>query len=454
MEDTQEHIASELPVHNGRPVHKDHPAHKPAMRSPRHVPARSVKLLGILAILLFAGVFVLGYLPRERRERLISQQAHAEEIALPVVNVVRANQAPPITQLSLPGNVQAVTEAPILARAEGYLVKRTADIGDRVKAGQLLAVIDAPDLDQQVTQAKASLDQATASLVQAQANLEQAKANEHLAEVTKQRNDTLVQRGVLSKQEGDQSTAAYGAQHATVHAAEASIVAAEQNVKAADANLKRLTDLQGYKDVRAPFAGVITLRNVDTGTLINSQTTMLYRIAQFDVLRIFVNVPQSFSEQLHPGMPADVAIQELPGRHFAGKITRVSGSLDSSTRTLLTEVQVPNPEGKILPGMYATVQIAVSRTLLPIMVPGDAIVTRGAGASVAVVDSSGTVHYYGVQLGRDYGLDVEVTSGLRDGQIVVVNPNDDVREGVKVKPQFSHEGPASTAAKKTLGGAI
>lgn len=440
MEDTQEQIAN------------DHPAHKLVTQTPRHIATGSVQLLGILAILLFAGVFVLGYLPRVRRERLISQQAHAEEIALPVVNVVRAKQSAPVTQLSLPGNVQAVTEGPIFARAEGYLVKRLADIGDRVKVGQLLAVIDAPDLDQQVTQAKATLDQATASLVQAQANLEQAKANEHLAEVTKQRNDTLVQRGVLSKQEGDQSTAVYGAQHATVHAAEASIVAAEQNVKAADANLKRLTQLQAYKEVRAPFDGVITLRDVDTGTLINTQTTMLYRIAQFDVLRIFVNVPQSFSEQLHPGMSADVAIQELPGRHFAGKISRVSGSLDSSTRTLLTEVQVPNPEGKILPGMYATVQIAANRTLLPIMVPGDAIVTRATGASIAAVDTDGTVHYHAVQLGRDYGLDVEVTSGLRDGQIVVVNPTDDVREGVKVKPQFSHEGPASTVAQKTIGG--
>ena len=442
MEDTQEHIA------------RDHPPHKLVMRNPRHVSTGSIRLLGILAIVLFAGVFVIGYLPRVRRERLISGQAHAQETALPVVNVVRANQAPPVTQLNLPGNVQAVTEAPILARAEGYLVKRVADIGDRVKAGELLAIIDAPDLDQQVTQAKATLDQATASLVQAQANLEQAKANEHLAEVTKQRNDTLVQRGVLSKQEGDQSTAVYGAQVATVRAAEASILAAQQNVKAADANLKRLTELQAYKEVRAPFDGVITLRNVDTGTLINSQTTMLYRIAQFDVLRIFVNVPQSFSEQLHPGMPADVAIQELPGRHFQGKVTRVSGSLDSSTRTLLAEVQVRNPDGKILPGMYATVQIAVNRTLLPIMVPGDAIVTRATGASIAVVDPDRTVHYHPVQLGRDYGLEVEVTSGLRDGQIVVVNPNDDVREGVEVKPQFSHEGPASTVAKKTLGGAL
>jgi RND family efflux transporter MFP subunit len=410
-------------------------------------------LLGVLAILLFAAVFVLGYLPRVRRTRLISEQAHAEEVALPVVNVVRAKQAGSITQLSLPGNVQAVTEGPILARAEGYLVKRLADIGDRVQVGQLLAVIDAPDLDQQVSQAKASLDQATASLVQAQANLEQAKANEYLAEVTRTRNDTLVERGVLSKQEGDQSTAAYRAQHATVHAADASIVAAQQNVNAVEANLKRLSELQKYKEVRAPFSGVITLRNVDTGTLINSQTTMLYRIAQFDVLRIFINVPQSFSQQLRPGMTADVTVQELPGQHFAGKISRVSGSLDSSTRTLLTEVQVPNSQGKILPGMYATVQLAVSRTHAPVLIAGDAIVTRASGASVAVVDPDNTVQYHAVQLGRDYGLEVEVTSGLSDGQVVVVNPTDDVRDGVKVKPQFSHEGPASAVAKKTLGGA-
>ena len=418
------------------------------------ISSASIKLLAIVALIVFGAVFLLGYLPRLKRDRENAQNAHAETIALPVVNVVQARVASSISDLSLPGNVQAITEAPILARAEGYLIKRYADIGDRVKAGQLLAQIDAPDLDQQVDQAKATLDQTNASLIQAQATLEQTKANEHLAEITKQRNDTLVTRGVLSKQEGDQSTAAYQSQFANVHAGEASIAAAQQNVHAAQANLNRLRELQSYKMVRSPFAGVITLRNIDTGTLINSGSTMLFRVAQFDVLRIFINVPQSSYGSLHPGDAADVTVQEIPGRKFPGKVSRLSGSLDTNTRTLLTEVQVQNPSGVLLPGMYATVRLSVPRTQPPILIPGDAVVTRASGITVAVVDPDGKAHFRPVQLGRDFGLDVEVLSGLTAGQQVVINPTDDVREGVRVEPHTYHEGPAaSPAGKKTPGGA-
>ena len=420
----------------------------------KSVSSSSIKLLALLALILFVAVFLLGYLPHIKRDRENAQTAHAEATALPVVNVVLARKADAISDLSLPGNVQAITEAPILARAEGYLIKRYADIGDRVKAGQLLAQIDAPDLDQQVDQAKATLDQTNASLIQAQANLEQNKANEFLAEITKKRNDTLVDRGVLSKQEGDQSNAAYKAQFANVHAGEASITAAEQNVHAAQASLNRLRDLQSYKMVRAPFAGVITLRNIDTGTLINSGSTMLFRVAQFDVLRIFINVPQSAYGSLRVGDAADVRVQELPGHKFIGKISRLSGSLDTNTRTLLTEVQVPNPEGVLLPGMYATVQLSVPRSQPPILIPGDAVVTRASGITVAVVDPDHNAHFHSVQLGRDFGLDVEVLSGLQAGQLVVVNPTDDVREGVKVEPHTYHEGPTTTpAGKKNAGGA-
>jgi RND family efflux transporter MFP subunit len=421
---------------------------------PSTISSGSIKLLGILLVILLAIILAVGVVPRIQRERENAEQANVQATSVPVVNVVAAKQAKSITDLALPGNVQAITEAPILARAEGYVKKRYADIGDRVKAGQLLAEIDAPDLDQQVSQARASLEQAQAALIQAQANLEQAKANEALADVTKKRNDTLVDRGVLSKQEGDQSTANYRAQFAAVRAGEANIAASEQSVRAAKANLDRLLELQGYKSVRAPFAGVVTLRNIDTGTLINSGSTMLFRVAQFDVLRIFINVPQSVYSSLQVGSPADVSVEELAGRKFAGKITRLSGALDSSTRTLLMEVQVQNPDGALRPGMYATVRLSTARKHLPVIIPGDAVVTRANGITVAVVDSDNTAHFRPVQMGRDYGLDVEILSGLQAGESVVVNPTDDVREGVKVQPQTFHEGPAANPnTKKAPGGA-
>ena len=419
------------------------------------VSSASIKILALIALVVFGAVFVLGYLPKVKRDRENAASSHTEVNALPVVNVVQARPAALITDLDLPGNVQAITEAPILARAEGYLIKRYADIGDRVKAGQLLAQIDAPDLDQQVDQAKATLEQTNASLIQAQANLEQNKANEYLSEVTKKRNDTLVGRGVLSKQEGDQSDASFKAQFANVHAGEASVSAAQQNVHAAQANLNRLLELQGYKMVRAPFAGVITVRNIDTGTLINSGSTMLFRVAQFDVLRIFINTPQSAYGSLHVGDSADVAVQELPGRKFVGKISRLAGSLDTNTRTLLTEVQVRNPDGVLLPGMYATVKMSVTRTKPPLLIPGDAVVTRASAITAAVIDADHVAHFRPIQLGRDYGLDVEVLGGLEAGQMIVVNPTDDVREGVKVDPHTYHEGPpvVAPAGKKTAGGA-
>ena len=428
-------------------------SHDPAVGTP---PARissvSLKIIAVVALIVFAGIFVLGYLPRVQRNRENSASAHEEQSALPIVNVSTAKQAPALSELQLPGNVQAIAESPVLARAEGYLVKRYADIGDRVVKGQKLAEIDAPDLDQQVIQARASLEQTNAALVQARANLEQAKANESLAEVTKRRNDTLVQRGVLSKQEGDTSTAAYQAQFANVNAGQANIAAAQQSVAAAQANLDRLIELQGYKTVRAPFAGVITLRNIDTGTLINSGSTMLFRVAQYDTLRIFLNVPQANFSSLKVGTPAQISVQELPGRVFNGQITRVSGALDTTTRTLLTEVQLRNIDGSLRPGMYATVRLSAYRVAPPVLIPGDAVVTRSNGTFVAVITPDDTAHFRPIRIGRDLGLDVEIASGINAGDQIVVNPTDDVREGVKVQKQFVKETPSSPAGQSSTTG--
>ena len=285
--------------------------------------------------------------------------------------------------LVLPGNIQAVTEAPILARAEGYVQRRYVDIGDRVTAGQLLAEVEAPDLDQQVRQAQAAVEQAQADLERANAALEQGKANESIAKVTATRWDNLVKRGAVSKQENDQYQAQYQAQAANVRALERAVDAAKGNIAAMQANVGRLTEMQGYLKVRAPFAGVITLRNVDVGTLVNTGNTMLFRIAQTNLLRTYLNVPQSSASDVHVGQMASLATPELPERKFSGAVTRTANALDPSSRTLLVEVQVPNPDGKLLPGMYVEVDLHLPRKDPPLLLPSDTLVVRPEGTMVA-----------------------------------------------------------------------
>ena len=398
------------------------------------MPSRVITLIAGVSILLFAAIFLLGYLPRRQRTRATVEAARSEARGLPVVIVATARESSKTVNLVLPGNIQPITEAPILARAEGYLVKRYADIGDRVKAGQLLAELATPELDQQVEQGEATLQQVRAALAQANANLLEAKANANLAQITAKRTSTLVALGVLSKQEGDQSNATYLAQAASVQAAEASINAARQNVGASEADLRRLTEMQGFKKVRAPYEGVITVRAVDTGALINTGSTLLFRIAQTKALRIFINIPQANYMDLHVGDRADITVRELQGCTFTGRVSRISGSLDTGTRTMLTEIEIRNRDNTLLPGMYAEVKLALNRPHPPVVVPGEAVVTRSDGIFAAVLDGNNTVHFETINLGRDYGQEVEVASGLRAGDRVVINPSDEVIEGVRVRP--------------------
>lgn len=395
-------------------------------------------LLVLLAALVFGSVFLFGWMRRDAEAKSARASAQEEATAIPTVTVIQSLKSSPNAELNLPGNVQAITETPILARAEGYLIKRYVDIGDRVKAGQLLAELDTPDLDQQVYQAQATLEQANATLAQAKASVEQAKANAQLADVTAKRNSTLVTKGVLSKQEGDQSDSTLLAQVASQRAAEANVAAAQQSVSASQSNLRRLLDLQNFKKVRAPFGGIITQRNIDTGALIGSGSTMLFRLAENDVLRIFVNVPQSEYSSMRVGLPAVVNVTELPGRTFSGKVSRLSGALDTSTRTLLTEVQVPNSTGILLPGMYAQVHLTIARQATPVLIPGEAVVARANGTLVAVVDEQKRVRFRPIQIGRDFGTSVEVISGLAPNETVIVNPTDAVRESVSVNTVQFH----------------
>jgi len=343
------------------------------------------------------------------------------------------------SSLVLPGNIQAVTEAPLLARASGYIKSRSVDIGDRVKAGQVVAEIEAPELDQQIRQAQASIDQAASTIEQSQAALQQGQSNAALAKITAERSQKLFDRNVVSRQDNDTAQMQYAAQQANVSALEKAVAAARSSSSALQANLGRLNELKSYLTVRAPFAGVITVRNIDVGALVTEGSTLLFRIAQADRLRTYLNVPQADSGSVRVGQHATLLVPDLGGRKFSGLVTRTANALDPASRTLLTEIQVDNSSGALLPGMYTEVDLAVPRASPPMIIPADTLVVRGDGQQVAVVDRDGTVHFKLIHIGRDLGTNIEVLDGLEVGQMLAVNPGDTVREGARVKAQASSE---------------
>ena len=414
----------------------------PALAKPWHPSAVTIWSLFLGVIVLIVVAFFAGYIPLRKQQTLIRSQAEEQEQALPRVQVIEVGRSSHMSELQLPGNIEAVTEAPILARADGYIKRRLVDIGDRVQAGQPVAEIEAPELDQQVIQAKASLQQAQAALEQALANETQGKANLELARVTAQRWASLVAAGVVSKQDNDQYQAQYQSQLAGVQSLEKAIAVQRANIAAAEANLARLDEMQAYRVVKAPFAGVITLRNVDVGALVNSGNTLLYRIAQTGTLRTYVNVPQTNASSIVPGQAARLTVTNLPGRTFAGTVARTANSLDPTSRTMLVEVQVPNADGALLPGMYAQVDLSNSQGRPPMLIPSDAVIVRADGTQVAVVRPDSTVHLQNIQVGRDYGDRMEVLSGLREGDKIIANPGDTAREGVKVEALPAAQSPA------------
>jgi RND family efflux transporter MFP subunit len=439
-EDTEETLRREvedlkrqLREHQSPAHGAPHGAAHTALAKPWHPSAVTIWSLILGAAVIIVVAFFAGYIPLQKRETLINTQAQEQEQALPRVEVIDVGRASGISDLQLPGNIEAVTEAPILARADGYIKRRLVDIGDRVQAGQTVAEIEAPELDQQLLQAKASLQQTEAGLDQALANETQGKANLELARVTAQRWGALVAQGVVSKQDNDQYQAQYQAQLAGVQSLEKAVTVQRANIAAAEANVARLDQMQGYRVVKAPFAGVITLRNVDVGALVTTGNTMLYRIAQTDRLRTYINVPQSNASSIRAGQPARLSVTNLPGRTFMGTVARTSDSLDPTSRTLLVEVQVPNGDGALLPGMYAQVDFSSSRPDAPLTVPGDSLIVRADGTLVAVVRPDSTIHLQKIQVGRDYGDHLEVLSGLQPGDRILAKPGDIAREGVKVE---------------------
>jgi RND family efflux transporter MFP subunit len=393
----------------------------------------------IWAIFLFAAVlvvvaFLAGYRPLLARRDLIAAETRAEETAIQKVKVVQVRHSEDPHGIELPGSVQAITEAPILARADGYLQQRSVDIGDRVRAGQVLAKIEAPEVDDQIRQARASLLQAQASVDQASANFERGQSDEALAKVTADRWAALLTKGVVSKQENDRYQSEYRSASAATKSLEKALAMARSNVGASEANLARLDKVQSYREVRAPFDGVVTLRNVDVGALVNAGSTLLFRIAQISSLRAYVNVPQANASEIHAGQHARLTVSNLPERKFAGEVARTANALDAASRTLLVEVHVPNPDGALLPGMYARVELSGSRAREALRIPSDALIVRGAGTEVAVLRDGRTVHLQKVEVGRDFGDSLEVIDGLHEGDMVVSNPGDVVREGLQVQP--------------------
>jgi RND family efflux transporter MFP subunit len=435
---TEDRLRSEIEDLKRQLEEQKKPGHAGGQQNRRPSTLTLVLIALLLAVLIVVGFFV-GYLPRQRREAVLAAESKETGRTLPVVNVSRVTRSEAKSLLVLPGNIQAVTEAPILARATGYIRKRYVDIGDRVKTGQVVAEVEAPELDQQILQANAAIDQAKSSVQQAEAAIQQGRANENLARLTAGRMANLLGRGVISKQDNDNAQAQYAAQQANVEALVKAAAAMRSSVTAAEANLARLNQIKTYQTVRAPFDGVITLRNVDTGALVNEGSTLLFRVAQTGTLRTYINLPQSDAESVKVGQHAIVSIAELPGRKFDGVVARTSNALDPATRTLLTELQVRNTDGALMPGMFAQVDLTVPRKFPPLLIPGDTLVVRSDGPQVAVVRPDATVHFTRIQLGRDYGDRLEVLSGLEEGQQLAVNPSDEVREGVKVNPVATPE---------------
>lgn len=365
---------------------------------------RRYLIIAVVAAGLGVGL-ISGIVPRLRAQSSLA--ATVQEVARPVVTVTNANRSAGGIELILPGDVHAFEETRIYARADGYLLRWHSDIGAKVDFGQVLAEIDTPELDQE-------LNQSRAALTQAQANLS-------LARSSADRWQGLLQDRAVSQQEVEEKAGARAARAADVQAAEAAVL--------------RLEKLASFKEIRAPFAGTITRRLVDTGALVHAggSGSALFELAQTDTLRVHVNVPQAYLRDVSVGAPAQVRVAEYPGRSFLGKIVRTSGAFDAVTRTLLTEIEVPNVDGALFPGINVDVQLSLAQANPPLVVPGTSILIRSEGPQVAVVDAHDVIRLHKVQLGRDLGQSVEIVDGLSDGARIVTKPNDTLFDGLPVR---------------------
>lgn len=386
---------------------------------PSGTPKALLYTVPAIILALFAWLVFSKVQARQRvRAETVTASADAGDVP---VSVVHPRRAETVQDLMLPGNVQAFVETPIYARTNGYLQKWYVDIGGHVKTGDLLATIDTPEVDEQ-------LNQAQAAQLQAQANLD-------LAKTTANRWHLLLKSDGVSQQEVDQNDAALKARQA--------------DLNAALANVQRLKDEKSFETVTAPFSGVVTARNIDIGSLITNGTSQLFRLAQIDILRVYVSVPESYTRDIRPGIEADLAVAEIPGKVFKGKVVRSAGAIDPASKTLLTEVDVSNPKGDLLPGAYAQVLFHLRTTTPPLIIPSNTLIFRTSNTQVAVAEN-GIAHLRSVTLGRDLGNALEVISGLEPTDSVILNPPDSLADGAKVSVQQTEETPPATLPAATV----
>ena len=380
---------------------------------------------------------------RRTGDRALASAIAQEASQPPLVNVGRVHLAPAQSTIELPCQTVPMLETPVYARADGYILRRPVDIGNRVKKGDLLFEIQTPELDQQVDQARAALAQSSAALEQYRAALDASESRLNLAAVTAKRWKNLTDKGVFAKQDLDEKIAALELSQANVKSAQENVRAAQSTVAASQSNLKRLQDLKAFSRLEAPFDGVITFRSVqaDVGTLITAGNTSssreLMRVAQIDVLRVFVSIPQADAGMIHDGQPADLVVDELPGRVFQTKVDGITHSVDANSRTMLAVLLVKNDREELLPGMYGRARFGLSHAANVLLLPAEALMLPTDGPQAAVVGADRRVHFQKVTLGRDYGAEIEVQSGLKDGDVVVLSPTDAVREGALVEPKQS-----------------
>jgi RND family efflux transporter MFP subunit len=371
---------------------------------PRTGRFRFLRVSAILVVICAAALAVLGITSRSAANKVLQTQTDAN--AQMVVTVVSPERSAAKVPLQLPGETRAYTQAPIFAQTSGYVKKWYFDIGAKVKSGEVLAELDTPEVDQQLNQARANLKQAQAAL--------------DLSRVTYDRNKELYQRHVIAGQDIDNSAGDFQVKEATVAADAASV--------------KRLEALEDFKLVRAPFDGIVTSRNTDVGALVNSGSgNALFTMAQTSPLRIYVTVPEGFSHSVHEGTQADLSFNEFPNRHFAATVVRTAGAIDPTTRTLLTELQVPNESGELFPGAYAQVRLQTESADRAWLVPANVLLFREEGASVGIVKADGKVEIRPIKIGRDLGSKLEVVDGLAENDRVVVNPSDSLANGMVVQ---------------------
>ena len=395
------------------------PRQEPTLLS-SNAPRRSRRgwLIAIAMFAVFAGIFAYGIVTRVRAAATV--RTETAQMALPSVAVVSPQRSAPSQEIVLPGNVQPFISAPIYSRTNGYLKRWYADIGAHVKKGQLLAEIETPEVDQQLEQSRS--------------NLATAQANLKLAEITKERYTGLLASHAVAQQDADNAIGTYNANKAIVEANQA--------------NVRQLQTLQSFEKIYAPFDGIITARNTDYGALINSGNSGnvkadLFHISQPGRLRVYVNVPEQYSQSATPGLTADLTLAEFPGRKFQGKLIRTSNSINFETRTLVAEIDVDNPTGELLSGAYTEVHLKVSAQTSSYLVPVSTLIFRSQGLQLAVV-KDGIVSLTAVTPGHDFGDQIEVVAGLTGGESVIVSPPDSIVSGQKVQVVQ----PASTGGTK------